>query len=369
MLKQSKWQRAFTVAELFIVVGLLILLVLLMAPSLTRAREQGRSSVCLANLGHLGTALMQYAADDSKEQPIPIHRRMCTANSFWEWRTSQWFTWGGRSAIAPFIAGAGPSAPLWNFSDDPNVGGGCIPYPPQIPGGAYSAAQRPLNVYLSAGSGGDDQYLQWFHCPSDTGYPNEPEWVDDSPAGNANRPCWDTLGNSYRASLALLASVGAGGGSGSANSGMFSRGPWGHQLSTLADPGHLLLVAEPMLGVQIGLDDQWPPDSIAYAWHGVWMTQNALFCDGSARAVMTAPRQLGGLPEAEAEEVEGAVDPPPDPYPCVLGKYRCELPRFRLDCYPTPGALIWDRYNGPFRAQMQVSQCWPWAGAQDNFSN
>lgn len=344
---QLRWQRAFTLTELLVVATLVALTALILAPSLGRVRQTNQTSACLANLLQIGIATQTYAAEDEDELIIPIHGSMVAATPYWEWRMVQWFAWGGSNPT--LTVKLDPSRELW-LSDEPPSSGPTIIWRPQ-----YGASTRPLNGYTAP------EGLGMFHCPADTGYPNEPLWIDDAPIASAGRPCGDMLGNSYRANLCAVFDFSGGWSDGPR--GVFSRGPWGHRLSTLTETSRLLLTADAMLFIQSGAGSA-VPDSIACSWHGAWMTSNALFCDGSARSVLTAPRQPGGLLFEEAEEVEGAAEPPPDPYPCVDDYLRFELPRFQLDCYPTPGAVIWGDW--PVVGQ---SQCWPWAGAQDNLSD
>jgi prepilin-type N-terminal cleavage/methylation domain-containing protein len=55
--------RAFTLIELLMVVAIIALLIGLLVPALSRARESGRSSVCSSNLRQLVIALDTYAND------------------------------------------------------------------------------------------------------------------------------------------------------------------------------------------------------------------------------------------------------------------------------------------------------------------
>lgn len=56
-------RRAFTLAELLIVVAILALLAALLFPVLSRAREGGRKSVCQSNLRQIGLGIQQYSRD------------------------------------------------------------------------------------------------------------------------------------------------------------------------------------------------------------------------------------------------------------------------------------------------------------------
>jgi prepilin-type N-terminal cleavage/methylation domain-containing protein len=60
----------FTLIELLVVVAIIALLLAILLPSLTRAREQARRAVCLANLHQMGNAFGLYAADSNQFLPL-----------------------------------------------------------------------------------------------------------------------------------------------------------------------------------------------------------------------------------------------------------------------------------------------------------
>ncbi len=60
-LNRGKNTRGFTLIEVLVVVAIIALLIAILLPSLKRARENARSSVCRTNLHDLGTSLYMYA--------------------------------------------------------------------------------------------------------------------------------------------------------------------------------------------------------------------------------------------------------------------------------------------------------------------
>ena len=70
-------RRAFTLLEMLIVIGIIVVLLGLLLPAVNRAREQGRRAVCAANLRNLGGAMLKYATENNSK--LPQH----AGNSYW----------------------------------------------------------------------------------------------------------------------------------------------------------------------------------------------------------------------------------------------------------------------------------------------
>ncbi|MEP0848429.1 MAG: prepilin-type N-terminal cleavage/methylation domain-containing protein [Phycisphaerae bacterium] len=336
-------RRGFTIIELLVVIAIIALLISLLLPSLQRAREQSRRTYCLTNLRSIGQAAQEYANEDPHALLIPIHQMMTTpmpAEDYWLHRTAIWFSFGGRSAPEPFLTDAGER----RLDDE----------------GAWAARTRPLNRYLYGDLyAADAREQKLFACPSDQGYPASP-LIDDSPIQNAERRCYDTLGNSYRASLY--------GFFGSPDdplsyTGAFAIGVWGHRLDSIPNPGWVIAFGEPRFFNMIGMDNGVPdPNEVAATgWHGEHMVDNAVYVDGSARPTRASGHE--SLTEQFGREELG-VGPNWD----LLSRG----PSWRFDLWPTAGARIWSAspddafWNPPFSAWGERAAYWPFHGAQDN---
>ena len=333
------------------------------------AREQGKRAKCLAHLSGIVKGMIQYANDDSVEQIIPISMphvndntkpgsNVYLAGGNWVLRTAAWFTWGGRSAIRPFKTG-----PASGFlcGGDPNLAGTKIDG--VMVAGVYSqmdATRRPLNVYLFGDLGiGDTKAMEQFRCPSDSGYPDLDERiVDDSCRFNATRSCYDTIGSSYRGSLA---SYGTGGTGSQPATFAFAFGAWGHRYSSLQDCGRLVITGEPCFFNMIGVDNDsgaLPPDAevALYGWHKKKMIDNCGFADGSARSTKA---------ESAIKVVDSADEASSDIHPDMYKLHRGA--NFRLDVYPVGGAIIYNRKLCTDFANGYLGGKWPGRNFQDNF--
>lgn len=309
--------RGFTLIELLVVVAIIALLISILLPSLSAAKEQAKKASCLANLQQIGRATQMYQFDGGNGgKLLPIHWKLLDMSlSSVEYRVINWFAWGGRSGQVPF---KGPGIPSngWLLASDP---------PPDNPfmntKPAYDAKNRPLTKYILSSVGTRDQRdLEWFHCPSDQGYPDHPE-IDDFPMENAGKPCYDTVGNSYRGSLGPFML---------APGGMMSAGVLGQNGSNLPDPSRLALAGEPLFFNQIGQDDQPDLDGVLIeGWHKQMRRSNVMFCDGSARDTL-ADKEGEYLFESGAVSKMNANE-----------QFLRRGASWRLDIYPLPGAVIW----------------------------
>ena len=66
-------RRGFTLVEILVVIGIIIVLAGLIVPAVLRAREAARRAECASNLRQLGLALTKYADDHDGEIPATCH--------------------------------------------------------------------------------------------------------------------------------------------------------------------------------------------------------------------------------------------------------------------------------------------------------
>ena len=70
---QVRTKRAFTLVELLVVVSIIALLISILLPSLSKAREQTKAVVCLANAKGMSTATLTYTAEYGGFLVGPLH--------------------------------------------------------------------------------------------------------------------------------------------------------------------------------------------------------------------------------------------------------------------------------------------------------
>ena len=249
--------RGFTLIELLLVISIIAMLMALLLPSLSAAREQAKKSVCLSRLKNIASSSAVYESGDENGYGIPVHPKQYQQDTNKPTFIGA-YEWGGKSGVG-----------RPGFSDFPGELGS--KYGTHA---GFGPATRPLNEILYAG--GFPNYaepfdrvgaqndttlkLDAFQCPADDGPPKAahcPDWL-----ANPDQPSFDHFGTSYAANLFM---VGCGGFCAVAphiSPGQFaSNSPYLRPISRVPTPARTIYYEE-----NIG---RW-----AWACHREW-------CDGS----------------------------------------------------------------------------------------
>lgn len=204
MKRRTDQSRAFTLIELLVVVAVIALLISVLLPALSRAKEQARIGVCLANLRSITQAGVGYCAEN--RTAVFTHRKPTTQGGYWIDGVLQdfgiWteFIWGG-------------AVPDTRGSDWDDTQGFLNPAQRGADTYVIIPSNRPMNKHFDAEvSWCDPERFKpsrarydnamilpdYFKCPSDS-TAGVPGTGGDDSLGDADTPfqTWKWWGNSY----------------------------------------------------------------------------------------------------------------------------------------------------------------------------
>ena len=292
MLSLKRTRTGFTLIELLVVIAIIALLIAILLPSLSAAKQEGMKAKCLANLKGIGSSAVAYSVDDSTGKFIPEHPLLYSPSS----PSLGFFEYGGND---------GQPGSLW--ASNGAIGG---------------AGQRPLNKFTAVykdldGTGGvnDRSGFALYECPQDQGFISTPSTPADdyAPGLPELAPTFSYFGNSYQANCLYL--IG--------NNQVLYRGPMLRPQSRIPNTGNTVGFLEARLW-----ETPWNSKANPYGaggqavtirgWHGKLGLFNAAMCDGSARTV-----------SAKAEDYFNNLAAPANQ------AYRMRARDFQWDCYPS----------------------------------
>ena len=108
----------FTLVELLVVVGIIVLLLAILMPTLSRAREAAQRTVCLSNLRQVAAFAINYAAEN--DQVFPVEQR---SNALWltpyAFRTDMYIQMGFPDPSTPYASPDTAMARIWQCPSAP----------------------------------------------------------------------------------------------------------------------------------------------------------------------------------------------------------------------------------------------------------
>lgn len=108
-------QRAFTLVELLVVIGIIALLISILLPALSRARAAALRTACMANQRQIVQAMFNYATDNREYLPPAITYGPNPNNLTGGWVQFDWFTYPilGRYLNSKPVNAAGLDMPFY----------------------------------------------------------------------------------------------------------------------------------------------------------------------------------------------------------------------------------------------------------------
>jgi prepilin-type N-terminal cleavage/methylation domain-containing protein len=352
--------KAFTLIELLVVVAIIALLMSILLPSLQAAREQAKRVVCSGNMSQIAKASLAYSVDDWREQIIPLSVGVVTdlhgkgfSNSSWGWRAAANFSFGGRTPTRPMLHNGQSIVAMTDYSQRTGGDGSFGGQMGDPSKNLWGAMHRPLNRYIYGEMTANDRFkVPMYQDPADVGYGysrqdasstgDEGEHQFDAPPDSADIPCYDYLGNSYRVNTAgvVWGAQGAAGGEGASFPslrGSLNVGVEGHAASSIENASRVPMYCDPLFYWWSRQDPNAPPidEKMLIGWHKKIMSDNVVFCDGSAR--QTKVETLDEFDVDTLNKMNFSKDPQDQQNPwSFLRRGRT----WQTDTYPAPAALI-----------------------------
>lgn len=256
--------RAFSLLELLVVLGIVALVLAILVPSLSAARESAKTVQCISNLREIGSTSMMYMEDEGYPTQ-PWHLGLDFGGADIEKVSEN--VWGGFMVEAVH--------PVFGQKVDVRK---------------IHTIDRPYNRYVAPGT--CDGAITTYICPSDrftlTPFPDDPCAV---PVKSENIPAWAVNGNSYAINWNWLTSD-----------------PWGGKSGVYKDLDKISAAGREMLRLKVGgtasefimqmespmnamMQDARPADGsggqscqqqLGFGWHRRFSRYTMSFLDGHA---------------------------------------------------------------------------------------
>ncbi len=249
--------RAFTLIELLVVMAIMSLLISILLPALSGARNEGTKAKCLANLSNLCKVGAAYAVDNTDNGAMLAMPTWWKTGGFTD--TSGFYDYGGGNGMED--------------------GQGAFGYQALS---QRDCRNRPLNQYVFGVAGvSANSDFSMFQCPTDFGWVDAPYYATDSWRPEwKTRPFWRSTGTSYRANAARAV----------LGSTYSTISPYAQPVTKIPAPSETVLYSESIhwLGIWNSTsfaDRNGSSPATIPGWHGKMGRFNIGFVDGHAGVI------------------------------------------------------------------------------------
>jgi prepilin-type N-terminal cleavage/methylation domain-containing protein len=108
-----KFARGFTLIELLVVIGIIAIIIAMLLPALSNAREAAKTLACMSQLRQIGFAIQQYAGANSGKTPCWAVRHEWPNDPWPPDFNGEWTGPGWPILVQPYL-GQNPGGAVWN---------------------------------------------------------------------------------------------------------------------------------------------------------------------------------------------------------------------------------------------------------------
>lgn len=168
-------RKAFTLIELLVVIAIIAVLISVLLPALSKAKEASNVAYCMNNLRQISVTVPMYFSDQNDLPSLPWHMgfNIGSGSASYSCNTVSEFIYGGYQHLNP-------------NPDYPNTD--TFKYPTDV---------RPFNKYVAPGAAGKKTFIGTYRCPSDKWNATPLVGSNVPPDVNDTIPSYDANGNSY----------------------------------------------------------------------------------------------------------------------------------------------------------------------------